>query len=81
MGGYDHELALSLALVEFIDKPVVSFLVQAAPGVRAVRGVGILLARVVEHDDLERHVCLGLEGVGGEVMIEIGLREPVALRF
>ncbi len=51
------------------------------PRVGAVRGVRILLARVIEHDDLERHVCLGLEGVGGEVVIEIGLRESVALRF
>ena len=81
MSGYDHELALSLTLVKFIYKPVVSCLVQTSSCVRAVRGVRILLARVVEHYDLERHVCLGLEGVGGEVVIEIGLRESVALRF
>ncbi len=28
MSGYDHELAFSLALIKFIDKPVVSCLVQ-----------------------------------------------------
>ena len=81
MSGYDHELTLSLTLVKFIYKPVVSCLVQTASRVGAVRGVGILLARVVEHYDLERHACLGLEGVGGEVVIEIRLRESVALRF
>ena len=81
MGGYDHELALGLTLVKFIDKPVVSCLVQTGPCVRAGRGVGVLLARVVEDYDLERQACLGLEGVGGEVVVDIGLSESVTLRF
>ena len=80
MSGYDHELPLSLTPVKFIYKPFEAFLVQTTSRVRAGRGVRIQLARVVEHYDLERHACLGLEGVGGEVIIEIRLRESVALR-
>jgi hypothetical protein len=81
MSGYDHELTFSLTLVKFIDQPVVSFLVQTSPRVGTIFGVGIRFARVVEHYDLEGHACLGLEGVGGEVVIEISLRESVAIRF
>jgi hypothetical protein len=81
MGGNDHELALGLAPLEFFDKPVVSCLIQAAQRISALHAVGILLHGVVEHDDFERHARLGLESVAGKVVIEVVLREPVALWF
>ena len=80
VGGDDHELTLRLTLIKFIDKPVISCLVKAGPRIGAVIGIGIRLARVVEDDDLEGHVCLGLKGIGSEVVINIGLGESVARR-
>ena len=81
MGGYNHELALGLSPVKFVDQPVVPCLVQAGSCVSAVRGERVLFARVVEHDDLERHICPGLEGIGGEVVVDIGLGEAMSLRL
>jgi hypothetical protein len=56
MSGYDHELTLGLTLFKFVYKPGVSCLIQTASRVRAVYGVGISLAGVIERYNLDRDV-------------------------
>jgi hypothetical protein len=74
----DHELVLSLTLVQFIHQPVKPIGIETpCPVLKA----NLVRHGIVEHNDLERHIRLRLEAVTGKVVGDVGLGETVADRL
>ena len=71
----DHELVVSLTVVQFLHQPVKPFGIETA---LLANSKVFVRHRIVEHDDLDWHIGPRLEAVTGKVIGDVGLGETVA---
>ena len=74
----DHELVLVLSELKFVREPVKTVGIESGLFTK----IKVLVRhRIVEHDDLQRHVGLRLKAVTGKVIGDVGLGETMTDRL
>src|ERR1017187_2711333 len=76
--GDDHELVLRLTELKFVGEPVKTVGIKTA---LPTKHIVLIRHRIVEHDDLERHIGPRLEAVTGEAIGDVCLGETMTDRL
>src|ERR1019366_9626913 len=76
----DHKLTLSLTLIKFTYKPLITGLIERAISI-AGSGIIFFTLCVVEHNNFYGYVRFRLEAIRGKVIVDIGLGKTVTHRI